>query len=283
MRSCIYCGKELKDKELCDCRTAVLKRMEKEKREYTEKKNENAKTYYRTGYTKKDNRIKHFIDRLKSKYYIRKNQRQHAVNSKTGKSIFHYILNVMKDPINAVGESKAFTWGEMVIISLVQGALILGLGVLCSLNGGLRRFPGFSLMVPEFSGSLLIDIIFAIILGGVIGIAGFLLYALAFYLVSRFILRSYSSFKDISNRLVLITLVNTVFSILGILISPLSFVAFILLQLGGMMSTIILTYKSMCREWSGISESRVFYFTILAYFILFMVVSSIIRTSLILL
>ena len=96
MRSCIYCGKELKDGEVCDCPQSAAHRRAKETeakkaesgtdtsgKDYKYNPNYNSSSY-QTGYTKKESKFTQAWNRFKMKRSVHKAER-------SGKSFFMII------------------------------------------------------------------------------------------------------------------------------------------------------------------------------------------------
>ena len=294
MRSCIYCGRELQDKEQCNCPGAQMRRAAKTNAagsnnsghagstgnaENSGGSNQNG--YYRTGYTGNDGRIKRKWHRIKTKQAERRNR---VKNSKNAKGVFSAIWKFIKSPAESILNPKAFSMPQMALIAAAQGAII-GMGIYFVATGASRSWFGFLANLIGFRGlngyRMILNIIMSAVSGAVGGTVLFFIYSGVFYAINRLIFKSYNSFTSFLQRLILTNTPFTVFAAVGVLLAMFSTTTLMILLICGAMSSFVMTYISLCGEWSSHSESKVFYAMLLGYFIMFTFICSLLRISII--
>lgn len=296
MRSCMYCGRELKGGEQCSCSMAAARRAAKdtddkkdekrgkkqekrdkrqEKRDKKQEKRESS--YYRTGYTASDKASQWKI-RYKTKAEERKNRKNKTEN------LFRDIVQFLKSPVDGVMNPKSYSNTQMLLIAAVQGALI-GMGVFFVSTGASRSWFRALANIVGFGGAdgyrTLLNIVFSAVSGAVSGIIFFGIYTGIFYLINKFVFRLRGTFADMAQRLIFTTIPGTVLTAAGVAFSFFSTTTLMILMLCGGVMTIILSYTALNSEWSVYSRKNSLYGAALGYFILFTIVCSLLRISII--
>ena len=284
MRSCIYCGRDLADGEQCSCPSAVARRTAKSgQNTQTDRntKDDSHSGYYRTGYTQNDGAFKRAWDRMKTKRAARK---RNAQANGGAREIFSYIWRFIKSPATEIANPRDFSLWQMLLIAAAQGAII-GLCIYFILTGESRGWFKTLANIIGFGG---INGYKALIYAGVSAVSGaaggiifFLAHAGVFWLINRFIFRSYTGFTSFSQRLILTNIPFTVLAAVGVAFAFISSTTLMILLMCGALSSFILTYISLSEEWSSYSGSRVMYSMMLGYFILFTFIFSLLRVSVI--
>lgn len=286
MRSCMYCGRDLSENEKCNCPGAVKRREEKKKNESTDYNpgygKYNNSDYYRTGYTKKESKIKRMWSRFTTKRAEKKNRRKISYNGGM-KGFFNNVWSFIKSPVDEISNPKNFSIVQMLLISAVQGAII-GMGIFFVITGASRSWFRFLANVIGFGGIEGYKTIGYIALSALSGAVGaavmFLIYSGVFYLIGKFVFRSFSGYLGVAQRLVMTTIPFTAFAAIGVVFSFFSTTTLLIMLLTGVLSSMILTYVSLNEEWSQ-KSSYVFYAMLLGYFVLFTIICSLIRVSII--
>lgn len=125
MRSCIYCGRDLKDGEICDCPTAQAKRNAKKASSHnTEDNRKDAKnhkqynTSYQTGYVRKDGPFK----RIKDKLYARANASKScgAPRGHFWGDLWRFIKRFIFAPIETIQNPGHISLGMSVVIAMLS-------------------------------------------------------------------------------------------------------------------------------------------------------------------
>lgn len=283
MRSCIYCGKELGDGELCSCPRASARRAAKNNENKTDTNGEAKGGYYRTGYTQQDGRIKRGWHRFKTKRAERRN-RYGNTSRKTLDGALSYVWSFIKSPVDGISNPKDFSLAQMLIISAIQGAII-GMGIYFVATGASRSWFGFLANLIGFGGingyKMLMHIAASAASGAVGGVVMFFIHSGIFFAINRLIFRSYTSYVSFAQRLVLTNIPFTALAAVGVLFAFFSTTTLMILLICGAVTSFILTYVSLSQEWSAYSESRVLYALILGYFVLFALICSLLRISII--
>ncbi|MCD8390391.1 MAG: hypothetical protein LUD03_00935, partial [Firmicutes bacterium] len=109
----------------------------------------------------------------------------------------------------------------------------------------------------------------------------FFIYVGVFYLINRFIFRLRSTFTNMAQKLVFTTVPGVVITAAGVLISFFSATTLMILMLCGGLITIILSYEALDSEWSVYSRTKSLYGVILGYFVLFTLICTLLRISII--
>lgn len=286
MRSCIYCGRELKKGEMCTCSESVARRNAKnsstQKTENTQKTD--SKTYrnpyktetsYKTGYAGKEN----WYERAKTKANTKKAAKK-SRNNIDAKGFFgnlwRYVLQFIKSPIDSITNPSHLGRGAILLISAIQGAL-LWLCMFFILRGGSVGPLKFIASAMSFNGSAGYKLIGTIFLcmasGAVSGIAIFFLYSGIFYLINRFVMRLKTDYWEFCIRLVSAWIPFTVICLIGTVLSILSPITLAVLVGCGALSVAVLTYEALKTEWISIPPAKVLYGMILGYFVFFSIMS----------
>lgn len=287
MRSCMYCGRDLSDNEKCNCPGAVKRREEKQKSQTSDYNpgygKYNDSDCFRTGYTKKENKIKRMWSRFKTKRAERKNRPKASYKGGVN-GFFKNVLSFIKNPVDEISNPKNFSMPEMLLISAVQGAII-AMGIFFVATGASRSWFRFLANVIGFGGIDGYRAIGYVALSAVSGAIGAVVMSLiywgVFYLIGRFIFHTFTTYRGVAQRLVMTCIPFTVFAAIGVVFSFFSTTTLMIMLLTGVLSSMILTYVSLNEEWSQKSESYVFYVMLLGYFVLFTIICSFIRISLI--
>lgn len=278
MRTCMYCGRELKDSELCTCSMATARRAAKSANDKDDKKHG---AYYKTGYTA-DGKAARWKTRFKTKAEERKNRC--ARNKMAAKTLFSDVWRFLKSPIDGVLNPRNLPLFHILLLAAMQGALI-GLGVYFVATGASRsRFAALASLVG-FNGAtgykMLLSILMSAVGGAVSGTVFFLIYTGVFYLINRFVFRLHGTFSAMAQRLAFVTIPAAVLTAVGVLFSFFSTTTLMILMMCGGSITFILSYEALNCEWSVYSRTKSLYGVALGYFILFTLVCGLMRISII--
>lgn len=304
MRSCIYCGRELKDGEVCNCAGAVARRNAKEhtsqtsatsqSTQYDNQPNNNTagtqSNSYRTGYTHQDSAFKNAWEKRKAKFRARKNA-HHATKSANGptskgfwKNLWSLFVRFLVSPIDTISNPGYISSGTALMFSAISGGII-NLCLYFLRSGAVRTPFGIVLSLlslhPLTSYANLLNMVFSLLSGAVSGILIFFIYAGIFYLLNRLIFRQRVQFWDFSGRLALVPLPLVLTSIIGILFGMLSSTTLAILIVCGLIGTVIATYEALRTEWISYPPGKVLYTMLLGCFIFTTFICYIFRLSLI--
>lgn len=276
MRSCIYCGRELEQGEVCMCPQSAAHRAKKQNSSKTDANAPDAnekRTTYRTGYTGHQSRF----DRVRDKHRAKRNAANSGGFKKTAMS---FVKEFIKSPVDKVINPPEISKVVMLIIAAAQGAVAwLGMfflytGMTGSIFGILGKLLGFDGIAGY---SAIGKMLMCIMAGAICGIVLFFLYTGVFYFINRFIFKSKTAYWDFSTRLSLIGIPFTVFGILGALLSLFSLRTLTVLLVCGLISSIVLMYEALRTEWVNRSPGAVMYAMLGGLFILFTFLCNLIR------
>lgn len=272
----MYCGKELKQGEKCDCYASRVRRGETaddtqpeepkaQTEPETEKKTEK-KTRYSTGYAGGDNRFERARDRYKAKRAAKKN--------KNGGGFFtdwwHYVVTAIKNPVDSVTNPKSLGKGAILLIAAAAGALMWLCVFFIARGGAVGPFRLIASAMGFGEGwGLIAKILTALLSGAVSGIVIFFLYSGIFYLINRFIIRMKTPYWYFCERLVSAWIPFTVICLIGALMSILSPITLTALVLCGAAVLAALTYEGLKTEWITVPPSKVLAAMMLGYFVFF--------------
>lgn len=281
MRSCIYCGKELKPGEVCDCPQSAARRKNNESTSNNRQAEYNnpykTETSYKTGYAGKDNRF----ERAKARRNAKRAAKKTAARKRRGekvevkgfiRNLFGYIIDFLKSPTDKISNPSNLGKGSILTIAALQGA-VLWLCIFFIVRGA--AVGPFKLLASmmSFDGvagyKLVLSVVMVILSGAVGGIVMFMLYSGIFYLINRFIMRSRTVFWDFCIRLISAWIPFTVICAIGAALSILSPLTLVILVLCGAVSVAVLTYEALKIEWISKSPGKVLYAMLLGYFIFF--------------
>lgn len=275
MRTCMYCGRELKQDEVCNCSGAESHRARKQGDNKKSREHENpyrTETSYRTGYAGKDSKF----ERARTRYRTKKAARR---NTSDKEGFLRYIKSALKSPADTVASPPHIGKAAMLIIAAVTGAA-LWLCMFFILKGGSVRLTRLIAGVMGFGGSeglkLAAAVPAVILIGAAGGIMLFFMYMGVFWLINRFIMRLHTPFWEFSIRLVTAWIPFCVICIFGALISILSPVTIVVLLVCGGIVTAALTYDALKTEWISQPAGKVLYAMLLGYFVLFAFISHLI-------
>lgn len=292
MRSCIYCGRDLKDGEVCNCPGAQARRNAKETsgskseqknaRENTHSQTKQNQQYnsYQTGYVRNDGPFK----RAKDKFYARANANRNGAVSHGHfwGDLWRFIKRFVAAPIETIQNPGYISIGTAFVISMITGAII-NLCLYFLMTGAVRTPFGIMLSLitinPVKSYSNLLYICLSMISGAVSGILIFCIYSGIFMIINRLIFRQNTSFRDFAPRLSLTTIPLALASIIGILFGTLSSTTLAILVICGIIGMVILTYEALRTEWISFSTGRTMYSMMLGMFIFTAIICYIIRLS----
>lgn len=291
MRSCIYCGKELKDGEVCDCPQSAAHRRAKETEakkaesgtdtsgeDYKYNPNYNSSSY-QTGYTKKESKFTQAWNRFKMKRSVHKAER-------SGKSFFSSLAELIKNfivsPVDTVMNPPSMSKGTILSLAAAQDAVIW----LCVyfIMSNVRRGP-FAMLASlmMFNGANgyrnILHMLMALVSGAVSGVLVFFLYSGIFYGINRLIFRLNTRYWDFSQRLILTGIPTAVICMFGALFSIFSSTTLMILMLCGAVSFAVLTYEALRTEWISQSAGKTVYAMMLGFFVFFSFVCYLIRLS----
>ncbi len=288
MRSCIYCGKDLKDGELCDCPQSVARRTGKNsgtsgnsKKSARSGANSNpykTETSYKTGYARNESKF----ERARNKYKAKRAAKKSPAASDTKgffRGLWRYVVNFLKSPVESISNPGYLGKGAVMTIAAAQG-MVLWLCMFFILRGGSVGPFKFLASMMSFGGSegyrLVLSVILAAVSGAVSGIVLYFLYSGIFYLINRFIMRLRTPYWDFCVRLAATWIPFTVICAIGAALSILSTVTLAALVLCGAAVSVALTYEALKTEWISYSPSKVLYAMLLGFFVFFGVICKLI-------
>lgn len=286
MRSCIYCGRELEKGEVCNCAQSTARRQAKANENNSNTNSD--KTYeanntgyenthyggtsYRTGYTRRESKLKHAWERFKMKRAVK---RANSSANKTTPNLIDVIKRFIKSPVETIINPPYIGMGAMIALSAIQGAVVW----LClyfimnNVSRGVFRTLASLMAFNGTSGYInLFNIAMTALSGAVTGTILFFIYAGIFYFINKVIFRQNSGFGSFSQRLVLASIPTTVIGIIGTLLSFLSATTLMIFLLCGAVSWVILTYEALRQEWTGNSYGKIMYAMLLGFFVFFSIV-----------
>lgn len=284
MRSCIYCGKDLKDGEVCDCPQSVARRKSKSSQtsgsarkndRSTDKSNPyKTETSYKTGYAQNDSKFERARNKYRAKRAAKKSSA--APNHKGFfKGLWRYVVNFLKSPAESISNPGYLGKGAVMTIAAAQG-MVLWLCMFFILRGGnVGPFKFLSSMMSFGGGEgyrLVLSIILTAVSGALSGIVLFFLYSGIFYLINRFIMKLRTPYWDFCVRLAATWIPFTVICAIGAALSILSAVTLAVLVLCGAAVSAALTYEALKTEWISYSPSKVLYAMLLGFFVFFSII-----------
>lgn len=310
MRSCIYCGRELKDGEQCTCPGAVARRRAKAAAGSTSGESTGASheqygsadssraadssaqysqqqsSSYQTGYTHRDNPIKNAWEKSRQKAHARKSARRSSGSySSSGfwRELWRLMVRLVKSPVDTVSNPGYISKGTALMLSAIAGGII-NVCIYFIITGAVRSPFGIALSLltlnPVRSYSNLLYILLNLLSGAVSGILIFFIYAGIFWLINRFIFRLRTPFWDFAPRMSLTPIPLVLASIIGILLGTLSSTTLAILVICGMIGMVVLTYEALRTEWISLSPGKVMYSMLLGCFVFTAVICYIFRLSL---
>lgn len=284
MRSCIYCGKELEKGEVCNCAQSAVRRQANQNNGNTNsdktyranssgyENTQYGQTSYRTGYTRKESKLKRAWERFKMKRAIR---RANTSSRKSSQNLIEVIKGFIKSPVETIINPPYIGMGAMIALSAIQGAVVW-LCIYFIMNNVSRGLFSTLASLMAFNGTRgymnLLNICMAALSGAVTGIILFFIYSGIFYFINRVIFRQNSSFGSFSQRLVLACIPTTIIGIIGTLLSFLSSITLFILLLCGAVSWVILTYEALRQEWTGNPYGKIMYAMMLGFFVFFSII-----------
>lgn len=277
MRTCMYCGKELKQDEVCNCQGAVSHRAKKQGNNPSDSGRKNpyrTETSYKTGYAGKDSKFERARTRYKTKKAAKKNAPR-----QTADGFWSYIKIFLKSPVDTIANPPHLGKLPMLVIAAVLGAF-LWLCAFFILRGESVKFMRVVAGAIGFGGGdglrLAVTVPLVMLMGALGGIVLFFAYTGVFWLINRFVMRLRTPFWEFGIRLVSAWIPFAVICIFGAVISILSPVTIAVLLLCGGIVTAALTYEGLKTEWVAYPASKVLYAMLLGYFVLFALVSHLI-------
>lgn len=290
MRSCIYCGRELKQDEVCNCPQSAARRAaknntsSKSSRADGNKQNTKQENYrnpyrtetsYKTGYAGNESKF----ERAKNKYRTRRAARKSKTEKVNAKGFFRglwrYVINFLKSPVDSITNPAHLGKGAIMIIAALLG-MVLWLCMFFIMRGGAVGPLKLLASAMSFNGSdgyrLIGMTALTAVSGAVSGIVIFFLYSGIFYLINRFIMRFRTDYWEFCIRLVSAWIPFTVICIIGTLLSLLSPVTLAILILCGAVTVAVLTYEALKTEWISQPPGKVMYAMMLGYFVFFTIV-----------
>lgn len=252
MRSCIYCGKELKDKEVCQCPQSVKMRAEKASQQTS---GDSANTY-QTGYMKKEGKFKHWQEKQRTKAKVKVNRVNYSARDiKDG--IVGVIRNMLFHPVEAVSNPGRMNIPTIIVMNVILGLLLACVYVRCLyffLGGAISIFlasHNFPAGIPAAPIMIFgMTIIFTLLSMGFTGVL---------YLINRFIMRQHESYWVFSSRMVTAYIPLILASAAGLVISLFTPYGMLMFLASGLVMTFILVYEGMRTQWLSLPASIVFY------------------------
>ena len=289
MRSCIYCGKELEKGEVCSCPQSEARRRAQNDSNHQSTENsygtnyntydtQTSQTSYRTGYTKKESKIKRMWERFKMKRSIKRANRQ----SRVCIGLLDTVKRFIKSPVETIMNPPYIGMGAMVAIAAIQGAATW-LCVYCimyNINRGIVKTLASLMSLYSMQGyANVMNVSLALFSGALTGILLFFVYTGIFYFINRVIFRLNTDYSSFSQRLVLAGIPMTVVGIIGTLLSFISSTTLVILLICGAISWVILTYEALRAEWSGKSYGKIMYASLAGFFVFFSIICYLVRLA----
>ena len=297
MRSCIYCGRDLKDGEVCNCPGAQARRNAKEasgnssEQKYTQQntqsqaerntnKSHKYNNSYQTGYVRNDGPFK----RARDKFYARAtaNRNGGAPQGHFWGDLWRFIKRFIAAPIETIQNPGYISMGTAIVISMITGAII-NLCLYFMLTGAVRSTFGIILSVITINTmegyANFLYICLSLISGSVSRILICYIYSGIFMFINRFMFRRNTPFRDFAPRLSLTVIPVALASVIGILFGTLSSTTLAILVICGLIGMVILTYEALRTEWISYSSGRTMYSMMLGMFVFTAIICYIIRLS----
>ena len=287
MRECIYCGKQLEKGEQCNCALSVARRNAKKddipkskadiKKEAKEKKQQDKERAKEEKQRRKEEAASRNRARREYAYNTGMNFNRNAFSN-----VWHLIKSFIKSPIETVHNPSMMGWTETVILVMLEGA-IAGLSIFSVITGASRgplRLLGNLLGFRGMGGyNTILGWIGSAFSGALGGFLMFLLYTLIFYTVNKWVLKSFTGYRDFSRRFAFVAIPVSVIGAIGVILGFFSQTTFAILLICGLTGTVALTYEILRSVWHSFSASKTLYFMMLCMFIFVMIVLYFIRLS----
>lgn len=275
MRSCIYCGRDLNQGEVCNCPQAVARRNAKQDSDTNSQStayNQNNQNTYHTGYTAQQSRAKHSWEKHKAKSQARKKAykaKKTAMPKGFWSNLWRFIVRFVVSPVETIANPGYISRGAAMVVSGISGALI-SLCLYLMFIGVARTPYNLAASVMSFGPIRMYQRMmytgFSIISGFVGGMLVFLIFAGIFCLINRFIFRRRTAFWDFAPRFSLTMIPIALMSIVGILFGMFSSTTLAILVICGIIGSVVLTYESLKTEWISYPPGKVMYSMMLGYF-----------------
>lgn len=270
MRYCMYCGRELKNEEVCSCPQSSMRHSQMNGTDgadgATDKSGANGTNGTKS--TKRVNAFRSGLVGISDKFRL----------AEVFGNLREFFVKFFPDPVYAVSNPGSFDRAESVIMIALQG-IIFSLIVFFSYSGIKRSILSVLINAVGFKGT-----------GGIKNIGGmflcmalvtainFILYFVItgiFYLESRFLYKSNAAFWDIASRFAISTVPVTAIGLIGVAVSFFSMTTVMTLLMAGFVSSFILNYEGLRSLWHftpsrtmyTLSGGYLFYFGI-AYYII---------------
>lgn len=288
MRECIYCGKQLEKGEQCNCALSVARRNAKNtqppksksdiKKEAKEKKQREKERERQ----EKQRRKEETSSRRRTAREYAYNTAGNTFNKNVFMNVWQLIKSFVKSPIETVHNPSFMGWTETVVLVMFEGA-IAGLSIFSVVTGASRgplRLLGNLLGFRGMGGyNTVLGWVSSAFSGALGGFLMFLLYTLIFYAVNKWVLKSFTTYRDFSRRFAFVAIPVTVIGAVGVILGFFSQTTFAILLISGLIGTIALTYEILRSVWHSFSPSKTLYFMMLCMFIFIMIVLYFIRVS----
>ena len=280
MRSCAYCGKELEKGEKCTCPQSAARRSQSSENNYSytnTQQNQQTNNSYQTGYTKRENPIKHAWEKHRAK----RNARVKRGNAGIWDDMWLSIVNTIKSPVLSISNPRYISHAAIILLAMLQGALIW----LCMyfLRTGVVRSPfGIMMSIITVNPAKMHSfywMIMTTISGAFGGIIFFLLYSGVFYMLNRYIFRRRTGFWNFSQRMILTPIPFTLICLIGCVFGLISSTTLAIMIICGIISMVVLTYEALKSEWASQSSGRIMYNMMFGFFIIVFIVCYLIRLS----
>ena len=289
MRECMYCGRQLEKGEMCTCAMSVKRRREREAEQEsapkTKKEEKQAERQRKTQEKeqkkeqKRDKREREKAARERAGAgYTRQTSGGHGVF----KNVWFLIKSFVRSPIETVMNPGRMGKAETLVLVMIEG-LISGLCAFSIITGAARgpfSFLGNVLGFRGMSGySVLLGWGLSALSGAAGGVVTFFIYSGIFYLVNRFIFRSFIGYWDFIRRFAFVAIPISMVGAVGIVLGMFSQHMFLLLLLAGVAGTVILTYELLRSVWHTKSPASVMYAMLLCLFVFMMIFTGLLRAS----
>ena len=187
------------------------------------------------------------------------------------------IIKTMRSPTESVANPPRTDIAAIILIAAVMGA-VLRMCVFFAVTGLSRSPFGLLAALMSFGGAAGYRAIgsglLTALMGAVAGVILFVLYTGIFWFIGRFIMRSRTSFREFSERMIITCIPMTVICLAGLLLAMVSTSTLILLAGCGILCTAILTYEALRNEWINRPSGKTLYMTALGLFIFISIIYS---------
>lgn len=246
MRYCMYCGRELKSDEVCNC---------PQSKAYKAKKSENSSKKH-TGKT--DNAGVNFKVHTAGRNVLKRGI------SGIFSNLAAFFRQFFADPVYAVSNPGRFDKAESIIVIALEG-IVFSLIVFFSYSGMKRNILSVLINALGFKGLDGVKSIGTMLLCILsVTVINFIMYFIItgiFYLEGRFLYKMSSGFWDIASRFAISTVPVTAVGLIGIVVSFFSMTTVLTILMAGFVSSFILNYEGLNSIWNYDGRNSLWHIT----------------------